>query len=485
MQTTNRIYKPLHKANQLIVGKGTVAIVSGWTPLKTIQKRLSVEDYAVIGALYSFGGIDILIRNLLANPQITGLLLIKATKQDCISGSIDDLIEFLKTGKGAKSDILSEDVEKFLNISYCVTKSIDAENLRNKVKFLESKPTLGLTPKYYDLKIDTPSVFPGHLSGHRIEGKTIAETWVRIIHRIKTTGTIRPTGYDGQWQELINLTAVVTDEPEEFYFPEPNYLPCNREFVAEYVPQMLSDSPYSEGVKYTYAQRLRSWFGRDQIQEVITKLIGEPDAASAVMSLWDSGNGNHEGKHPNWNDNDSDHQHGGSPCLNHVWVRIVDDRLLLVATLRSNDMFNAWAANAFQLRALQIHIRNEIEKQSGIRYELGELITNSLSAHVYDNSWGYADKLIEEQYSKLCRPTYDDPSGNYLIDLYQSVVRVQRTDCKGVVVATYEGREPLALVRNLVKDAPAMQPAHSAYLALEIQRACQFLSIGQEFVQDA
>lgn len=484
MQTI-QAYKPLHKANQLILGKGTVAIVAGWTPIKTIQKRLPESCYAAIGSLYSYGGIDILVRNLLANPQITGLLLIKATHQDRVSGSIDDLIKFLKTGNGAKDDISREDICKFLNLSYCVTDSIDTDSLQSRVNFLKVQQPLGGKPKIYDLNITSPDIYPGYLTGHRIEGKTIAETWVRIIHRIKSTGVIRPTGYDGHWQELINLTAVITDEPEEFYFPEPNYLPCNRSFVNEYIPQMLQDVPYTEGVKYTYAQRLRSWFGRDQIQEVIAKLINEPDAASAVMSLWDSGNGNHEGKHPNWANNDSDHQHGGSPCLNHIWVRIVDEKLLLVATLRSNDMFNAWVANAFQLRALQMHIRDEIQKQSGIKYCLGELVTNSLSAHIYSDSWLYADKLVAEQYSKLCKPTYSDPVGNYLIELKNGSVQVQRTDLKGNVVATYEGREPLSLVRKLVSDAPVIEPAHSAYLALEIQRACQYLSAEQDFTQDA
>ncbi|MEG4587213.1 hypothetical protein QUA54_18630 [Microcoleus sp. MOSTC5] len=70
-----------------------------------------------------------------------------------------------------------------------------------------------------------PAVFPGQRYGYRIEGKTIAETWVKIIHRIKTTGVLRPTGYDGQVQELIDLMAMVTDEPPELFFPEPNYLP--------------------------------------------------------------------------------------------------------------------------------------------------------------------------------------------------------------------------------------------------------------------
>ena len=142
----------------------------------------------------------------------------------------------------------------------------------------------------------------------------------------KTTGTIRPTGYDGCWQELIDLIAVVTEEPPEFYFPQPNYLPCDRDFIQEYIHQILDDAPVVEGVKYTYGQRLRSWFKRDQIEQVITKLIGEIDAASAVMSLWDV----------------KDHEKGGSPCLNHIWLRVVDNELSLTATLRSNDMFSAW-----------------------------------------------------------------------------------------------------------------------------------------------
>jgi thymidylate synthase len=316
----------------------------------------------------------------------------------------------------------------------------------------------------------TPTVLPGPRYGHRIEGRTIAETWVKIIHRIKTTGTIRPTGYDGQWQELIDLMAVVTDEPEGFYFPEPNYLPCDRAFIEEYISQILDDAPYREGLKYTYGQRLRSWFGRDQIEQVIQKLIEEIDAASAVMSLWDV----------------QDHDKGGSPCLNHIWVRVIDNELSLTATLRSNDMFAAWPANAMGLRALQQHIRDAITERSGYDLRMGSLITISQSAHIYDDTWQNADQLIANQYAAICNQrNYYDPSGNFLIEVDEKeIVVTQTTPGSGEIVRDYRGKEPLRLLREICASSPAIQPEHSAYLGLELQKAFDCIKNGRVYFQD-
>ena len=226
-----------------------------------------------------------------------------------------------------------------------------------KIKYYAQKETVAPwgIPVEFPMTTVEPTVLPGTRYGHRIEGKTIAETWVKIIHRIKTTGTIRPTGYDGKWQELIDLMAVVTDEPDDFYFPEPNYLPIDRSFLEEYISQILDDAPNREGVKYTYGQRLRSWFGRDQIEQVIEKLAIDIDSARAVMSLWDASH----------DDNDN------PPCLNHIWVRIVDNELSLTATFRSNDMFSAWPANAMGLRELQKYICNAISSKNSSYFENG------------------------------------------------------------------------------------------------------------------
>ena len=485
-------YTPHYKPNQLLCGHGQTALITGWTVRQAIAKQLTPEDYAVIGNLYSpTRGISPLIRNLLANPHVRYLVILDATREDKNAGGCQCLFDFFEQGfRAGKTDtgrdcwIINSTVTGYIDpeIPADILEQLRAAVQYKLLKFskeaialvkeLATKPRLEpwgealLFPQAESI----PTVLPGPRYGHRIEGKTIAETWVKILHRIKTTGTIRPTGYDGKWQELIDLVAVITDEPKEFYFPEPNFLPLDPAFIQDYIPQILEDAPYTEGVKYTYGQRLRSWFGRDQIEQVILKLIGEIDAASGVMSLWDV----------------KDHEKGGSPCLNHLWARVVDNELSLTATLRSNDMFAAWPANAMGLRALQQHIRDQIAQRSEYNLTMGPLITISQSAHIYDDTWENVDKLIATQYDQIMRQRdYFDPSGNFLIELQNGEITVQQTTAgSGEVVACYASKNPLQLIRAICAATPAIQPDHIGYLGIELQKAAEALKQGTIYTQD-
>lgn len=504
----NAIYKP----NQLIIGTGYIAICTGWTPAKSVASKLDPSDYAVIGNLYSASrGINFLVRNLLANPHVRDLVVMDLTREDKISGSIQCLKDFFENGVyRGKNDVgkpcwvIDSLIKGYIDIDI----PLEVLNqLRDSITLRDSLTTYAILatvygankpwaePMVFPYNEPTSEVKPGPLYGHRIEGKTIAETWIKILQRIKTTGTIRPTGYDGKWQELIDLMAVVTDEPEDFYFPEPNYLPLDRDYLKNYIPQILDDADYREGVKYTYGQRLRSWFGQDQIKAVINKLIKEIDSASAVMSLWDSGSASH-----NWiikpgherplplcymfsaverfgrEKGDSDHNHGGSPCLNHIWVRVVDNELSLTATFRSNDMFSAWPANAMGLRALQHHIRDEIASQSDYDLTMGPLITISQSAHIYDDCWENVEQLINNQYQSIINQefrSYSDPTGNFLVETDGNNITVNQLTPNGEFVGKWEGKNPLKLIRQIVTDCPSIQSLHIGYLAREIERASQ------------
>ncbi len=485
-------YNPVYKPKQLVCGTGQTAVITGWTVKQFVAKQLEPHEFAVVGQLYSpTRGISLLFRNLLANPHVRFLVVANATKEDRNAGGCECLLDFFRNGfEEGKSDtgrscwVIRSPIPGYIDLEIAA----DAlEKLRECIEWQEAKSvtdavnqvkTFALrktvepwgNPLTFPLTAATPTVLPGPTYGHRIEGRTIAETWVKIIHRIKATGTIRPTGYDGCWQELIDLMAVVTDEPQNFYFPEPNYLPCDRPFINEYISQILDDAPHREGVKYTYGQRLRSWFGRDQIEQVIQKLIGEIDAASGVMSLWDV----------------QDHDTGGSPCLNHIWLRVMDNQLSLTAVFRSNDMFSAWPANAIGLRALQANIRDSIASRSQHDLGMGPLITISQSAHIYDDCWENADRLINNQYLKICNQrTYDDPSGNFLIEADGEEITVtQTTSGSGEAVKQYRGKDALGLVRRICCSSSAIQPDHIGYLGIELQKAVECLRTGSQYIQD-
>lgn len=486
-------YQPLHKPNQLMYGTGQTAVVTGWTVKQAIAKQLQPHEYAVIGQLYSpTRGISLLIRNLLANPHVRFLVVLNATKEDRNAGGCECLLDFFRNGftegfsdTGRRCWVIRSNVQGFIDIEI---EAYVLEKLRQSVEWQESFSiadavsqvkayTLRSTfepwgsPLEFPFSTVIPTVLPGPRYGHRIEGKTIAETWVKIIHIIKNTGTIRPTGYDGKWQELIDLVAIVTDEPEDFYFPEPNYLPCDRAFIQEYISQILDDTPHREGVKYTYGQRLRSWFGRDQIEQVIQKLIVDIDSARAVMSLWDV----------------QDHEANNSPpCLNHIWVRVVDNELSITATFRSNDMFSAWPANALGLRALQRHIRDAIALSSKYDLSMGPLITISQSAHIYDDCFENAEQVIQRQYTKICQQRdYTDPSGNFMISVQDDKIVVEyTTPGSGEVINCYSGKSASQLYRQISANCPSLEVEHAMYLGTELQKAELALSMKQSFIYE-
>lgn len=158
----------------------------------------------------------------------------------------------------------------------------------------------------------------------------------------------------------------------------------------------------------------------------------------------------------------------------------------LTATLRSNDMFAAWPANAMGLRALQLYILKEINKRSTHNLQLGPLITISQSAHIYDDTWENVGKILANQYPKISREIlYDDPVGNFLIELEDEQISLkQTTPGSGEIVATYQGTHPLKLIRELAANVAAIQPQHIGYLGIELQKAADCLKNNRQYIQD-
>ena len=382
------LFQALYKGSRLIYGNpdSNVGIVTLWSKPKELAQKIDNSKFCAMGPLYSAErGLDLLIRNLLANPQISVLLLtgVDFSKSGIVLRDFFEKGFFLgKTDTTEKLcwridsqfegyiDLdIPEEALKLIRESVSLIKvpdltSFDFSNLNVPEKKREK---IIFTKKEEEVK-----KYVGEYIGYVIRGKTVAEAWLKILDHILKFGNESGTHYDDMQKEIVNLMSVISDEdPNNLNVPD--FFPSDKQHVNEYIPRMTKDLPGGTTKnEYTYGSRMRSWFGIDQVKGAVEKLVREPVSRAVVISLWDTV---------------KDLTLGGSPCLNHLWIRINDNKLFMTCIFRSHDMFEGYPENALALRVLQEEIRKEVEqglkaKGQDIDLKLGNLIILSQSAHI-------------------------------------------------------------------------------------------------------
>jgi thymidylate synthase len=404
--------------NQFIIGnqESNIAVCSKWTTRERTRDELLVvmDKIALIGNLYtSQRGVDMMIRNLLASPWIKHIV---AYGKD-LSGAFDDLTRFFGGAKiinndgiiveGTKihigSDIPVEQIEFIRNNVklYCATDDKGAiAEINSRFEKSQITPVIFEFRKIYPPPVQNPDRLPGPYCAHTIRAKTIADGYAELLYQIMTFGKRVHTHYDQDTLELIDLIVVITEENgiiPEFVHP---CLPFDANHLNQYVKRFMSGEKVAD-VSYTYGNLMRQAFGVDQVTKVIKKLAKDIESRSAVISLWDASDSTKS-----------------SPCLNHLWFRVLDRRLNLTATIRSNDMFYGWPENAYALRNLQEYVRGTILAERGEimdnkQIELGDLVIVSQSAHIYEDCWDGAKDII----NTYRKPTaWWDEKGQWIID---------------------------------------------------------------------
>ncbi|MBW6440596.1 thymidylate synthase [Patescibacteria group bacterium] len=492
MEELTNLNWPVYKDKMLIIGnkKSQIAVCTLWTKKEVAGQMLDLEKIAVIGNLYSpKKGVSFLIRNILANPNIRYLIVCGLDNSK--SGQV--LIDFSNNGfreitdeenkvlyweaiSETESRIDAEIDKEALEIFRENVKVIDLRNERsfkNIKKIIDSLdqslPVFSQEPLIFpNPKKDTLGCFPSEDSVHTIRGEKIAETWLRILDHILRFGKTDQTSYQNQQKEIIDIVSVITDEdPENLYIPE--WLPNDAEHMKEYAPTVLS-GVCPEGAAYTYGSRMRSYFGVDQIQEVINRIKEEKHTRRAMVNLLDPR---------------VDSCSKNPPCLNHCWFRVQGDKLYLVATLRSNDMFDAWPENALALRLLQNIVFKEIVK-SYSEVKLGNLVIHSLSAHIYDDSWKEAKKIVE-QHHKAVFPIANleqDCRGNFIITVDNSEIVVEHYSSHETLLATYRNKKAMPIYFEMSRNGAVSVISHALYLGTELQKAEIAIKLKIPYVQD-
>lgn len=482
---------PPYKDSMLILGnpKSQVGICTLWTKRELVAQKLDKNKYAVMGNLYSAKkGISFLFRNLLANPNLRHLIVLGLDN----SKSGQALSDFFKNGFIEHKD--RENNSTYWKIISKVDNRIDYEIdrpaldiLRNNVNFIDlrnendfskvqnvidglkqdllpySQPRIFPEPTRNDI-----NSFPSESTVHVIRGEKISEVWVKILDEILRFGVTDKTSYQNNQKEIIDLTSIITDEdPENLFIPE--WLPNDREHLRNYLPTILT-AKCPAGASYTYGSRMRRYFGVDQVQKAVDELLNEKFSRRAVINLLD----------PKVDCNSKN-----PPCLNHCWFRIQNNRLHLISTIRSNDMFEAWPENAFGLRMLQFLVyKSIINKYPEVK--LGNLVIHSQSAHIYDDSWDEARNIVNNHYVESVKHPRNeiDLRGNFLIKIDNDEIFIEHYSQDELLLGAYRGKKAMPIYLRMSRDGIISNINHAIYLGTEIQKAEIAIELGIKYEQD-
>jgi len=479
------MFEAAYFKEQLIVGnpESAVAVATLWSKKEKVAEGLPRELFAAMGQLYSpTRGLDPLVRNLIANPSIRHLVVTGSDFSQ--SGrALEDLFakgfERGRTALGQECWLVKSAVEACIDIEVpaeaiedlrknVAVHAVALDQLRAKLEELsrlESAPWG--RPRLFEKREHRAATFPSADVVEVVRGERVAPVWLEVLSRIMRFGREGETHYGTRQKEILDLVSVVeAEDPENLYVPE--YLPCTKEDLEEYFPRVLSGKEYPD-TSYTYGQRLRTYFGVDQVEEMVAKLAADADTRSATAVLWDQ---------------KADSKGHGAPCINHIWARAREGKLYLTATIRSNDMYSAWPENAFALRKLQRLIAAGVAKRGGMKLALGELVTLSESAHVYSDCWADAERVVEKYYDKEVSraESKQDPAGSFVVSLDRGEIVCEHISPSGEHIETYRGHTAGHVASLVSRSAAVTRVDHALYLGRELAKAETALANGESFV---
>jgi len=205
---------------------------------------------------------------------------------------------------------------------------------------------------------------------YEVYADSIARAHSEAVARVIEFGEKVITENGKETLELQSPLAITVTHPNIAPFRHNEYKYSQR-MLDEYVPEITTE--FNKGFSYTYGERLHKYNGSlDQIAIIIDKLQRAPNSRRAIAITWTP-----------FVDAFSDEP----PCLQNVQFINRFGELNMIAMFRSNDICQAWGANAYGLMRLQEHVAELI------KVKIGTLTTISNCAHVYESDLQDAKRI--------------------------------------------------------------------------------------------
>ncbi|MGQ9543181.1 MAG: thymidylate synthase [Candidatus Bathyarchaeia archaeon] len=228
-------------------------------------------------------------------------------------------------------------------------------------------------------------------------GKNLPTTWEEAVLKTWMEGSMVYTEY-GQWSRDCTMLMVV-EEP----FSEPRIhlggLCGGLGDLARYVREVVEGSEdhyvYEGRRPYEYHERLFNYtvgqsVGIDQVELLVKKLC-EKKTVEFEGGRFTVYGCTRRAQAITWKPSvDPNLEH--PPCLQRVWFRIVDSRLVMEACWRSRDAYKAAFWNMFALTELQRSIARRVSETISEDVEPGAYVDFTNSFHIYERDFEDFDK---------------------------------------------------------------------------------------------
>lgn len=213
-----------------------------------------------------------------------------------------------------------------------------------------------------------------------IREKTTLEAWKSALAFILKSGRDFKDESSRICREYLNLVVEVENAAKEVNSPI-NILNSFKHWkyppIAEITNIMLAPK-LAPDYSYSYGPRIFNFQNKiNQVNDFIIPLLKEvPNSRRAIISFWDPVQ-------------DSNTMKRDIPGLVSVDFKLRENRLNLVAVIRSNDLFFGWPANIYQLFTLQEYVRKKVGCESG------SITTFSTSAHIFQDQFKYIKEVLK------------------------------------------------------------------------------------------
>jgi hypothetical protein len=201
-----------------------------WTKKERVIEKVSEENYAFIGQLYSKDyGLQILLRNLLACPKIRNLVIVGVD----LNGAGEGLVNFFEKGIDEENKIIGTEV-----ILDSLLKKEDLDVLRKRIKvhdFRDLKDFSKLNGRLAKIKtkgvisneflqriviplpsINPPVRFPTDFSGFKARGDDFYSAYRSLMSKLSRFGVFNPEKKILSLPNIIFYVTKFSDEDKTF-----------------------------------------------------------------------------------------------------------------------------------------------------------------------------------------------------------------------------------------------------------------------------